>query len=131
MVIGVPLKLLHESQGLTVTVELKSGQLYRGRLHEVEDSMNMQMRDVTVTARDGKLSQMEHCFIRGSSVRLVVVPDNLQHAPFFKTLMALAAKLKNSSSRAGAKKKSVGAGGMRKPSRAVQTSAPNASRNAK
>lgn len=94
MTIAVPLKLLHEAQGLTVTVELKNGCLYRGRLHQVEDSMNMQLREITVTARDGKLTAMDQCFIRGSNVRLVIVPDNLRHAPFFKTLATMAAKLK-------------------------------------
>jgi hypothetical protein len=30
--LGVPVKLLHESVGHIVTVELKTGQLYRGKL---------------------------------------------------------------------------------------------------
>ena len=34
MSIGVPVKLLHESLGHTITVELKTGQLYRGKLSE-------------------------------------------------------------------------------------------------
>lgn len=83
MAIGIPIKLLHESQGLTITVELTTGQIYRGRLLTIEDSMNMQLREVTVTARDGQLSQMPQCFIRGSSVRLIQVPENLRHAPIF------------------------------------------------
>lgn len=32
--LGVPVKLLHESLGHIITVELKTGQLYRGRLAE-------------------------------------------------------------------------------------------------
>lgn len=32
--LGVPVKLLHESLGHVVTVELKTGQLYRGKLAE-------------------------------------------------------------------------------------------------
>lgn len=32
MSIGVPVKLLHESVGHIVTVELKTGQFYRGKL---------------------------------------------------------------------------------------------------
>lgn len=34
MTIGVPIKLLHESQGHIVSLELKTGQLYRGKLLE-------------------------------------------------------------------------------------------------
>ena len=35
MSIGVPIKLLHESESHTITIELKSGELYRGTLMEV------------------------------------------------------------------------------------------------
>ncbi len=82
--VGIPIKLLHEAQGLIVTAELKTGQLYRGRLVEVEDCMNVQLRDVTVTARDGRTSTMEQCFLRGGHIRFIVLPDNLRHAPMFK-----------------------------------------------
>ncbi len=30
--LGIPVKLLHEALGHVITVELKSGQLYRGKL---------------------------------------------------------------------------------------------------
>jgi small nuclear ribonucleoprotein D3 len=81
--VGVPIKLLHETVGLIVTAELKTGQVFRGKLHDVEDNMNLQLKDVTVTARDGKISQMDQCFVRGSHVRFIIVPDNLRNAPFF------------------------------------------------
>lgn len=32
--LGVPVKLLHESLGHVITVEIKTGQLYRGKLAE-------------------------------------------------------------------------------------------------
>lgn len=32
--LGIPVKLLHESLGHVITVELKTGQLYRGKLAE-------------------------------------------------------------------------------------------------
>jgi len=54
MSIGVPIKLLHEAENHVVTVELKSGELYRGYLMEAEDTMNMRLDDVFVTKRDGK-----------------------------------------------------------------------------
>ena len=82
--IGIPIKLLHESKGLVVSLELKTGQTYRGRLVAIEDNMNLQLKDVTVTARDGQISPLETCFLRGSNIRFIVVPDNLRHAPLFK-----------------------------------------------
>jgi small nuclear ribonucleoprotein D3 len=69
-----------------VQVELKSGEMYRGELHEAEDNWNVQLSNVTATGRDGKVSHMEHIFIRGSRVRFVIVPDMLKNAPMFKRI---------------------------------------------
>jgi small nuclear ribonucleoprotein D3 len=84
--IGIPVKLLHEAEGHVVTVELKNGELYRGELFEAEDNWNIQLKDVTATARDGRVAQLEHIFIRGSRIRFVVVPDMLKNAPMFKRI---------------------------------------------
>ena len=59
MSIGVPLKLLHESENHVVTIELKNGELYRGYLTAAEDNMNCRLDDVNVTARDGKLFTLD------------------------------------------------------------------------
>ncbi|KAH9693808.1 Small nuclear ribonucleoprotein Sm D3 [Citrus sinensis] len=77
--LGIPVKLLHEASGHVVTVELKSGELYRGSM-------------------DGKVSQLEHVFIRGSKVRFMVIPDMLKNAPMFKRLDA---RIKGKSSSIG------------------------------
>ncbi|KAI7850794.1 Sm-like ribonucleoprotein [Circinella umbellata] len=82
--IGVPIKLLHEAQGHIITLELKTGQLYRGKLLAAEDNMNIQLREITVTARDGRVSQLDQVYIRGSTVRFFIVPDMLKNAPMFK-----------------------------------------------
>ena len=100
--LGVPVKLLHESLGHVITVELKTGQLYRGKLAEgthaktsqlqpmedanqtqqtAEDNLNIALRDITVTGRDGRVSQLDQVYIRGSMVRFFIVPDMLQNAP--------------------------------------------------
>ncbi|CEG63596.1 hypothetical protein G6F70_002676 [Rhizopus microsporus] len=84
MTIGVPIKLLHEAQGHIISLELKTGQLYRGKLLEAEDNMNIQLKDITVTARDGRVSQLDQVYIRGSHVRFFIVPDMLKNAPMFK-----------------------------------------------
>lgn len=49
-----------------------------------EDNMNIQLRDITVTARDGRVSQLDQVYIRGSHVRFFIVPDMLKNAPMFK-----------------------------------------------
>lgn len=75
----------HLPQGHIVTLEITSGQTYRGKLIEAEDNMNVQLKDITVTARDGRVSHLEQVYIRGSHVRFFIVPDMLRcvHLPCF------------------------------------------------
>ncbi|KAH9452919.1 hypothetical protein MJO28_008167 [Puccinia striiformis f. sp. tritici] len=82
--IGVPTKLLHEALGHVITVELKTGQVYRGKLHDAEDNLNISLKEITVTHRDGRVTQLDQVYIRGPMIRLYVVPDMLQNAPMFK-----------------------------------------------
>jgi hypothetical protein len=42
--------------------------------------MNVQLRDITVTARDGRVSHLDQVYIRGSHVRFFIVPDMLRDA---------------------------------------------------
>lgn len=44
------------------------------------------MKDITVTAPDGKQSHLENVYIRGNMIRFVIVPDMLQQAPMFKRI---------------------------------------------
>ncbi|CAF9926965.1 MAG: small nuclear ribonucleoprotein Sm D3 [Alectoria fallacina] len=95
--IGIPIKLLNEaqvvikliqfyggykltapSQNHVITLEITSGQVYRGKLIEAEDNMNVQLKDITVTARDGRVSHLDQVYIRGSHVRFFIVPDMLR-----------------------------------------------------
>ncbi|KAK6436284.1 small nuclear ribonucleoprotein Sm D3 [Oleoguttula sp. CCFEE 5521] len=100
--IGIPIKLLNEATGHQVTVEITSGQTYRGRLIEgahdkdqsksahklineaAEDNMNVQLENINVTQRDGRVTHLDRVYIRGSHVRLFIVPDMLRNAPMFR-----------------------------------------------
>lgn len=42
--------------------------------------MNVQLKDITVTARDGRVSHLDQVYIRGSHVRFFIVPDMLKYA---------------------------------------------------
>mmetsp|Transcript_2504 Transcript_2504/g.4311 ORF Transcript_2504/g.4311 Transcript_2504/m.4311 type:complete len:130 (-) Transcript_2504:110-499(-) len=84
MGIGIPVQILHESMEHVVTVETRNGDLFRGKVLNVEDNMNVLMQKVTVTRRDGKLVHLENVFIRGSKVRFMVLPDILAESPVFK-----------------------------------------------
>lgn len=85
--VSVPIKLLHEAIGHTVTIEVRTGELYRGHLMHSEDNMNCLIENVVRTNRDGSKTAMEQVFIRGSQVRFFLVPDMLKHAPMFKNLL--------------------------------------------
>ena len=70
MSIGVPIKLLHEAENHVVTVELKTGELFRGYLMEAEvpykvnqDTMNIRLDDVNITSKDGKLYNLDQVLI--------------------------------------------------------------------
>lgn len=107
-------------------VELKTGQTYRGELHEAEDNWNCQLKNVTATERvgvgelhesppwrlaigvcatltctttqridaatwllipqDGRISHLDHVFLRGSRIRFMIIPDMLKNAPMFKRI---------------------------------------------
>ena len=101
MSLGIPLKLLHESQGHTITLELSNGSSYRGKLDAAEDNMNVQLRDVTYTARDGRVSHLDRVYIRGSHVRFFMVPDMLKQAPMFKRTPSSTINANNDSKRRG------------------------------
>lgn len=44
--------------------------------------MNVQLKDITVTARDGRVSHLDQVYIRGSHVRFFIVPDMLRYDSF-------------------------------------------------
>ena len=49
--------------------------------HTAEDNLNISLKDITVTGRDGRVSQLDQVYIRGSTIRFFIVPDMLQNAP--------------------------------------------------
>lgn len=55
---------------------------------ESEDNMNCQLGNITLTARDGRVSNLEHAYIRGSKIRFLILPDMLKNAPMFKRVEA-------------------------------------------
>jgi small nuclear ribonucleoprotein D3 len=52
--IGAPVKLLHEAKHHVVTVEMKSGEMFRGFLADAEDTMNVRLDDVTMFNKEGR-----------------------------------------------------------------------------
>lgn len=86
----MPALLLHEGEGLTLTVETKDGTLYRGRAEVTEDNMNVSLREVTAFLPTGGQQKMDRVFIRGPRIVFVVFPEILTKAPFFERVRAAA-----------------------------------------
>lgn len=66
MSIGVPIKLFHEARNHVVNIELKTGEVYRGHLVDMDDTMNAVLENVQKTASDGTVSIHRKVYIRGS-----------------------------------------------------------------
>lgn len=90
-IVGIPVVLVHEGEGLIATVETKSGYTFRGLVQTAEDNMNMGMTEVEATNPKGVKSTLRRVFIRGSTIVMVIYPPLLAHAPVFKRA-ALAAQ---------------------------------------
>ena len=98
----IPIILLREAVGHVVVVELNSKDEYRGVLKSVEESMNVTLNKVTHTNRVGQKSTLEEVYLRGSAIRLFVLPEMLVNAPVLRNVAATASA---SNASAGAAKK--------------------------
>jgi len=82
--VGIPIKVIHEGIGHTITVEMKSGIKYRGHLMQAEDNMNCILDGVSVIHQDGRILNMDQAYLRGSQIRYYHLPDMLHNAPMFR-----------------------------------------------
>jgi len=94
--IGVPIKLLYEAEGMKISVELKSGEIYRGLLLGAEDTMNVSLSDVLRTSRTGQITKLANIYLRGRSIRFIALPDLLKSAPIFQKVASQKRKLEES-----------------------------------
>ncbi len=114
----MPIKLLFQGEGHVITVELKSGEVYRGQLAAAEDTMNCQLTEVTMTARDGRACRLENVFIRGGQIKFIVLPELLRASPVLRKVAALKSKKVEAEGRAAGAGKAVGMGvNAKKPRR--------------
>lgn len=84
MVVTIPIKTLNEAVNLVLTLDLDNGDMIRGTLVEVDDSMNVVLDNVLLTARNGEQKSKKSVFIRGSRINFFVLPPALKFAPFLQ-----------------------------------------------
>ncbi|XP_022219429.1 U6 snRNA-associated Sm-like protein LSm4 [Drosophila obscura] len=74
----LPLSLLKTAQSHPMLVELKNGETYNGHLVSCDSWMNINLRDVICTSKDGdRFWRMPECYIRGSTIKYLRIPDEV------------------------------------------------------
>lgn len=74
----LPLTLLRTAQNHPMLVELKNGETYNGHLVSCDNWMNINLREVICTSRDGdKFWRMPEVYIRGVSIKYLRIPDDV------------------------------------------------------
>ncbi|XP_058122234.1 U6 snRNA-associated Sm-like protein LSm4 [Anopheles ziemanni] len=74
----LPLSLLKTAQSHPMLVELKNGETYNGHLVSCDTWMNINLREVICTSKDGdKFWRMPECYIRGSTIKYLRIPDEV------------------------------------------------------
>jgi U6 snRNA-associated Sm-like protein LSm4 len=74
----LPLTLLKGAEGQDILIELKNGDTYNGKLISCNMFMNITIREVTRTNKDGdKFWEMPECFIRVNSIKYLRIPDEV------------------------------------------------------
>ena len=104
--IGIPVVLLHESEALLITVEMKTGDVARGWLMKAEDCWNVKLKDVTLTNSEGNERRLKTLYIRGDRINFIVLPEILGESPMFYRLQ----EFKKSKGRKGGNPKGLSQG---------------------
>ncbi|ETW74809.1 hypothetical protein HETIRDRAFT_57322, partial [Heterobasidion irregulare TC 32-1] len=77
----LPLSLLNAAQNKPMLVELKNGETFNGHLINCDNFMNITLREVYQTSADGdRFWKVKECYIRGSTIKYLRVPDTLLDA---------------------------------------------------
>lgn len=59
-------------------MELKNGETYNGHLVSCDTWMNINLREVICTSKDGdRFWRMPECYIRGSTIKYLRIPDEV------------------------------------------------------
>ncbi|TDL18014.1 Sm-like ribonucleo protein [Rickenella mellea] len=77
----LPLSLLNAAQNKPMLVELKNGETFNGHLVNCDNFMNITLREVYQTSADAdRFWKLKECYIRGSTIKYLRVPDQLLDA---------------------------------------------------
>ena len=78
----LPLSLLRTSQGHPMLVELKNGETYNGHLVSCDNWMNICLREVICTSRDGdRFWKLPELVVRGNNIKYLRIPEEVRCCP--------------------------------------------------
>nr|BAS01444.1 small nuclear ribonucleoprotein Sm-D3 [Lotharella vacuolata] len=83
--IGIPIKLIHESEKHNVGIVMKNGDFIKGELYNSEDNWNLCIKDAVILSKV-KVLKRSFLFIRGNQIRYLSLPEILKNAPMFKSI---------------------------------------------
>jgi small nuclear ribonucleoprotein (snRNP)-like protein len=67
-------------EGTKLVIELRRDTIIRGTLTSVDESLNLQLTDATIKTLDGTQRSAATLHVRGSAVRFIHLPGNLEPA---------------------------------------------------
>ncbi|CAL5223866.1 g6453 [Coccomyxa viridis] len=74
----LPLVLLRTAEKHAVLVELKNGETYNGHMVQCDSWMNVRLREVICTSKDGdRFWRIPETYIRGNTIKYLRVPDEV------------------------------------------------------
>ncbi|CAF1131422.1 unnamed protein product [Didymodactylos carnosus] len=74
----LPLTLLRTAVYHPMVFELKNGETYNGHLQSCDNFMNIHLRDVICTSRDGdRFWKIPECYIRGNTIKYLRLPEEV------------------------------------------------------
>jgi len=74
----LPLSLLRTATGHPMLVELKNGETYNGHLVSCDNWMNISLREVICTSRDGdRFWRLPEVVIRGNNIKYLRIPEEV------------------------------------------------------
>ena len=86
---SIPLRLFHSAEEYNVTIELKTGEIYHGKLVSSSHNMDCQLNDALLINdndnNNNKNKKINSIFIRGSNVLYISLPDLLSKQKMFNT----------------------------------------------
>jgi small nuclear ribonucleoprotein D3 len=78
------LKILKDSKPFLISIETKGNKIFRGNLIFVEENMNCMLENTISIDPNGKISKFKSVFLRGSNIKLFIIPDSLKQVPFLE-----------------------------------------------